>query len=309
MRWAIAVAASLISAGAWAVPDSSAEWWEAIHACNAHVQAVWIEDDDAVLTLDESLNLETTCPQLGADFERHPLRSLLPQSAEVLTVRDPFGLQQLQDSYQRSGGGAWISPVGLDDILADLPNRVEEGASWWDRFVNWLDDNFGGESSTLPAWLRDFEVAEGVFDWILYLSIAAVVLLSLGIVLNEIAQHRKGTRRSLDPDSWQVAVMDAAQLRLEDVQAAPPGLRPGLMLQLIVQKLEQKQLVKLRAGMTHRSVVRATRTLPQQPVIARLATAAERARYGGWQPEAPDVEALTAEGEATLQDLTEEERS
>ncbi len=310
MRCLVAAAACLVSAAAWAAPQVSAEWWEAIHACSAQVESMWAEHDEIEVSSRAPVTLEFACPQFAADFERHPWRSLLPQPAEDLTADDAFGLQELQDKYQRPGTGAWVSTANLDAILADLPNRVEEGASWWDRFINWLDENFGGESSALPEWLKGFTVAEGVFDWILYLSIASVVLLAAWIIVNEIAQHRKGTRRRLNSDPWQVAAAaESAPLALADVREAPPGLRPGLLLQLIVKQLEQKRLVALQAGMTHRKVVNATRDLPQRSVIARLAGAAERARYGGWQPEPAEVDALTEEGEAALQTLTRDQRS
>ncbi len=306
MRCLLAAAACLVSVAAWGGPQNSAEWWDAIDACNAKVEAAWVDDEDVNENLDDPVTLESVCPRLAADFELHPWRSLLPQTAEQLSVSDAFSLQRLQDEYLRpnAGSGAFVSTANLNTILEDLPNRVEEGASWWDRFVNWLDETFGGESSALPEWLKDFTVAEGVLDWILYVSIAAVVILAAGIVLNEIAQHRKGRRRRLDSDPWQVATAESTPLDLEDVRMAPPGLRPGLLLQMIVEQLQQQRLVSLQAGMTHRNVVKATGNLPQQSVIARLAGAAERARYGGWHPEAADVAALTEDGEDALKTLS-----
>ena len=306
MRCLVAAAAWLVSVAAWGVPQGSAEWWDAIDACNAQVEAAWVDDEDVDEILDEPVTLGVVCPSLANDFESHPWRSLLPLSAEQLSVSDAFSLQRLRDEYLNPSDGAstFVSTANLAAILEDLPHRVEEGASWWDRFVNWLDETFGGESGALPEWLQDFTVAEGVFDWILYLSIAAVVILAVGIVLNEIAQHRKGRRRRLDSDPWQVAAAESTPLALNDVRAAPPGLQPGLLLQLIVEQLQQQRLVSLQAGTTHRNVVKATRDLPQQSVIARLAGAAERARYGGWHPDAADVAALTEDGEDALNTLS-----
>lgn len=291
---------------------ADSDWRGQIAACAAEFEAQIEQMQESTEPgeapyLDVSV-LEAICPGLAVSLEEHPWRSLLERSPGNWTVGDAQGLLGVQEAYEELNAVTSLRPENVDAILADLPLFEEDKLTLWDRLMSWLSEKLGDEEGGLPDWWPDVNVASWVFDWILYVCIALVVLLAVGVVVNEVIQHRKGRRRAADPAAWQTFDYGAETgLTFADVQRAPLWEQPGMLLELLVRALQkqdrQRHPFLFRPGMTPRKIVAVTRNLPQTEVIGELAAAAERATYGGWKPEPDDMETLRQHGEAALHDI------
>ncbi len=299
-----------------ALPVVAAETdWRSQMATCAAAYDVQLEQTQATSVLDKEEYLDVTvleviCPELAASLEAHPWRGLLERSPSNWTVRDAQGLIDVHEEYAGAAAVSPLRPEDVEDVLAGLPLFEEDELSLWDRLLSWLGEKFGGEGGGLPDWWPEVNVASWIFDWVLYVCIALVVVLAVGVVINEVIQHRKGRRRALDPAAWQAHDYAAeTSLSLADVQRAPLWQQPGLLLEVLVRALQHQKQDRqrlpfvFRPGMTPRRIVAATRGLPQSEVIGELAAAAERATYGGWKPEPAEVETLRQHGEAAVNDL------
>lgn len=193
----------------------------------------------------------------------------------------------------------------LDRVLAELPAEVTPDLSLWDRFWTWLREWLGGDSAQVPAWLKDWQLPENFADWLLGLSVGACVLLALGIVGNELWQVYRSRAMAHEPGAQGTGfgTSFAPHLpTLAQVSSYPLQEQPGLLLHIVLNELQQRELVPRQVGRTHQDLLQQAPTLGElgKP-LANIAQAAERSTYGDWQVSLQEVEPLLAAGQQLVE--------
>lgn len=210
-------------------------------------------------------------------------------------------------AYDQPPPGPALSLDALDPILAELATTEIEALSFWDRLWQWLVERFSPvRDDTDLTWLNDFRVSDTVARWIFYLTAALIVLLGIGIVVNEL-RHANAFRRRRKLGGGRINAPDVVpSTSVEDLLSLPLSEQPAMLLRLILARLEN--LRDRQLSLTHREIVRATiglRPAQSQP-LHKIANFAERIRYGGWLPQPSEIEPVIGAGRALLSELPEE---
>ncbi len=211
-------------------------------------------------------------------------------------------------AYDQPPPGPALSLDALDPILAELATTTEtEVLSLWDRLWQWLDERLNPVRDDADlAWLNDFRVSDTVARWIFYLTAALIVLLGIGIVVNEL-RHANAFRRRRKLGGGRITDPDVVpSTSVEDLLSVPLSEQPAMLLRLILARLEN--LRDRHVSLTHREIVRATHGLrpAQSQPLHKIANFAERIRYGGWLPQQSEIEPVIGAGRALLSELPEE---
>lgn len=237
---------------------------------------------------DGARDVQKRCPQVPAALRALGYDELLGSGWEGrlsgISLRD---LRDLSRRYQGPALSLAPSPAALPHILQDL-RRDQTPQSWWQSFKERLRRWFQipiSEGGT--PWLVQLlsAVPPLVLRLLLYCTTVAVVAVALWTVWRELRasgllerRHAKGV--AARPAS-QGRGPDSNELAVADVEAALPGQRAALLLQLLLQALRRAGRVRAERALSCRELIEQARfdSVEQRQQFAHVARWAERERY------------------------------
>jgi hypothetical protein len=146
------------------------------------------------------IDLAADCPELLLS-----LAGSIWVDKTSLANHDYPNLAQLADLRYFLGGAfhppvsGWIPDLSrLESILAETLDTEDRdrGQSWWERLLYWLRQRHKGRDEAdlrwLEAWLEKLALAETTAEYIAYGVSALLILVAVGLVLNEVRLVRQG---------------------------------------------------------------------------------------------------------------------
>jgi hypothetical protein len=288
MRWVLL--AALACASLARAEDASLR---VVEACRARLDA---QTDIGIE------RVERRCPELRAALKNAPWRELLPATlGERREQISAASLAALAELVRRSGDATRRRPAPdrqtLNGVLAELGEQGQQGATRWERIKRWLQQKFEDRKDDegtgwLERWSRQFHTSEGVAQAITYLGYALVMALVAYVIFAElraaglVGGAERARRRSGPAAEWR------RRLMLTDVFEAPLTERPGMMLKLLGEALSRSRRLPAPEGLTARAITRRARLDDEsdRAALARVATAAEQAKYSPHEPDSAELE-------------------
>ncbi|MFC4309184.1 hypothetical protein ACFPN2_08845 [Steroidobacter flavus] len=254
------------------------------HVLDVCIQAL----DPDVLGLDD---IEDTCPDIRVALEELGLTDLVSDNQLSVLSRDGLStLRTLVARYENEPELAAIDTGSLAPELESLrkPPVPEQSLSWYERLKRWLRELFEKKQvqsdaeteSWLSRWLAEHPLPEVVQQALIYGSVALVVLLALGIVINEVRVAARGRHRK----SAGGAAADLAGaggsggLALET-----SGERPSALLRMLIATLVKTGRLNGAQSLTHRELTGRARfdDAAQRESFQKIAQLAEREVFSG----------------------------
>jgi hypothetical protein len=260
--------------------------------------------DECIAKLDTAMDvgydsIAKRCPELTPALTQSPWAAWLPAdwkrpdnqlSASGLSeLRTLLSRAAQADTARRAPPRAQRVAVVLAALTRDEP--VPEG--WWARFKDWLHGILTvqpqADRGWLRGWLAGITLSSNSLELIGWGSLALVVALALGVVINELR-----IARLLAPHGPRVpgvrssGANDLAGMTLDDIERAAPAEQPGLLLAIITLRLIAQERLPPARALTARELARGAR-LPDQSghaCLAELLTVCERIRFSGTQVDA-----------------------
>jgi hypothetical protein len=256
------------------------------------------------------------CPEAIALVEDYRLAGSLGEDwRQWLTYWQAEQLAYFESYYdQQPAEVRLMNPAALDDIVdrLDNPEVTPERQSLWERFNEWLRETFRDEENEIPAWLgewlSDFRVPQSILEKLFWAIAVMIVIASLVVIAIEVRAARTGIRPAR-PRSPAAAQAHAARgyrtLTLKDLERAALQDKPGIMLQLVMQRMENLGLVPRRPACTHRELAIESAGLGEKgrQTVQAISVSAERVRYGGQTPQATEVDELVHSGVSLLKNM------
>lgn len=240
---------------------------------------------------------------------------LIPNAGATLTVTDcaapvtgskaPVSgdcaeLAQLSALYGRPARSVLPVPGDLDRILADL-GQVPEPKSLWELFTGWAAERFRELREALPDLpnpLRGIELhwpdwlagALNRIGWALLAVLVVLALVAIGRTLG--LRSPAAIRRAIGAfRAGDTGTAARDPLSFADVESAPAGQRPRLLLALVIRALRSAGRLRDDAALSHRQLGPAVRevTAEQRAAIEALAGLAERVTYSRFVPDDGDL--------------------
>jgi hypothetical protein len=245
------------------------------------------ELDDDVLGLEQ---METNCPGIRLALEQLGITDLVSdRELGVLTFEGLQGMQALVERYEKEPERAAIDVDTLAPVIESLrkPPVAEQSLSWFERFKRWLREIFqrqqgksGEDESWLSRWLDEHPMSEVVRWGLVFGAIAIVVLLALGIVINEVRTAARGRRRKAAAE-----VASAVDVRNADGGAAldVEGDRPSALLRMLIATLVKTGRLNGAHSLTHSELSKRARfdDSGQRDSFQKVAQLAEREVFSG----------------------------
>ena len=261
-------------------------------------------------TLVRRLNESGVAVWLPSDWQR-PGNDL---SAGGLRSLDELLLHEIPVASSQGAPHPGIQQV--PEILASLTRADDEHSGWWARTRTWLRNLFAGaDEATDEGWLGRMigqsGLSQTVLELVSYGALALVVVLALAIVANELRVSGVwggGGRRHLGPRGPVPAAGDGvggARLDWEGVQGSPIGQRLGLLLELVVARLNESGGVRLSRGLTARELLNTAPLADEgdRECLAALVRASERVRFSGGAVSEAEVAAVMEQGRRLLEGI------
>ena len=282
----------------------NADWLELSRDCLTHLGRI----DESVGTL------ASTCPSVSEALQADPWSELLITAPDEISAWALIDLSAMAEHYRQGPAGAGIDPGSLDAVLAGLPvPAAEDALSAWDRLWTWLRDLLGeDDADLLPDWVSDFSLSEDASRWIWYSAVAAIVLLALALVANEVRQQSRRRWARAAGEAMESSGPDGRSDRASGAALSPAEQLQALFRDLIV-RLQELGTLPRRPSLTHRELAASVSTglaLPEQQssLVGRLSLAAERAMYGSWEPDLDEAAPYLHDGRRLLCGLPAEGR-
>ena len=230
---------------------------------------------------------------LAADVEA---AQLAPEHAATLA--------ETVAAYRRPAIGAELDMARLPQILADMHVWEPQRSSLWQRFRDWLNTVlFDGPIFDLNVEWLDALLQISTAEWVWRLCMATFLTAAVVVVVREVRQaHWRPRRRRAAVAATPSVQAAAPALSWQDVMALPLHQRPSAILRLVLASLDVDGMAFAGAGHTHRDIARAATRLDEArgASLRKLASGAERARFGGWRPDAEESERLVCFGREIL---------
>lgn len=249
--------------------------------------------DDCVDTLDDDVTgleaIEQTCPGIRVALEQLGLTDLVADNQlAVIGLDELAGIQALVQRYENEPGRAAIDVDTLAPVLESLrePPVAQQSLSWFERFKRWLREIFqrrqeqGSEDSWLSRWLDEHSLPERVRWGVIYVSIALVILLALGIIINEVRTAARGHRRKSAAKAGAVDLRGMAGTAALDLDAAGKG---SALLRILIATLVKTGRLTGAHSLTHGELTKRARfdDASQRESFQKVAQLAEREVFGG----------------------------
>lgn len=261
------------------------------------------EDRSARQVLDECIDsvepdvigmpaLEEKCPGLEQALVDLGLDPFLSDSQwDTVGAYGLMSLRGVLDRYSAPPPARSVPAESLRSILDELkqPAQAERPLTWLERFKRWLRTFLGQQESEkdswLSRWLSGHSLSETARNILVYSLLTLVVLIAVGVVVNEVRVARKG-RRKRDRAGVSGASggsADALAARLLDLDAAARSERPSILLHMLVVTLVKSGRLQAERSLTHRELTARARFDDsfQRESFRRVAQLAERVVYGG----------------------------
>ncbi len=251
--------------------------------------------DPDVVGLDE---IEQTCPDIRVALEELGLTDLVSENQLSVLSRDGLdSLSALVSHYENEPERAAIGSESLAPVLDSLrkPPVPEQSLSWFERFKRWLRELFEKQQvqpgtdteSWLSRWLNEHPLPEVVRWGLIYGSIALVVLLAVGIVINEVRVAARGRRRKSASATGAVDLPGRAGAAALDIDVG--GERMSALLRMLIATLVKTGRLNGASSLTHRELGTRARfdDASQRESFQKIAQLAEREVFGG-KPVASD---------------------
>lgn len=247
---------------------------------------------------DEPFTLRELCPELAEDQGLLTALPLQDAIGEDLTPAQLLDLRAAWVSTRTGPGPAGpLRPADLGPILEAMDTTDSE-PSLWEQFRAWLLENLRSDNeapSWLVEWLENLDFDGATAGFILKLLLAGIVLLAIGLVLNELVKAdlrlsgAPSRRRPLPPQTG--TGPEAADW--DSLIGLPARQQPAALLQYLLNSLDRAGIIAVqRAWTNHEYAAAVRRRLPgASAAFARVVAAAEHAVYGGHEP--VDEEART----------------
>ena len=208
---------------------------------------------------------------LASDVQADALSAAQQQMLEthlgrIRRAKAHAGVEHRTHRGRLSADMPWTSPT-RDGLLKRVWRWLKRQLQEQEVEVDWLE-----------RWLRELlAMPKSVADWVSRLAIATMIVLVLGLIVNEV---RRGTwRRSprTSPFSGDAdARLENVVLTWQAVAALPPQDRPGAVLRLVLAAQSADGLTSSRDGHTHRQIAaEAERAGGAGEPLAQLARMAE----------------------------------
>lgn len=250
-------------------------------------------------------DIEDTCPDIRVALEELGLTDLVSENQLSVLSRDGLrSLRKLAVRYEQEPEHAAIGSDTLAPVLDSLrkPPVPEQELSWYERFERWLRELLdrkaakSGNDSWLSRWLQEHSLPETVRWGLVYGAMALVVLLGLGIVINEVRTAARGRRR-------RAAVTDAnadvpGVLRSAGFDGEAGGERPSALLRLLIATLVKTGRLNGAQSLTHHELARRARfdDSTQRESFQKIAQLAEREIFSGKDVASDDLSAVLRAG-------------
>lgn len=279
LAWGLAGVGMLACACTWAAALTDAPSTAALAV---------IDDCVARIGDDAAADAMKRCPRVPAALRALGYDQLLGRGWEErlsgIALRD---LRDLSRRYQRPALSSAPSQAALPRILQDL-RRDQTPHSWWqslkERLRRWfqLPVSEGG-----APWLVQLlsAVPPLVQRLLLYCTTVAVVVVALWTIWRElhasgVLERQRGNAAAATPGSQARGPADA-ELAAADVEAALPGQRAAVLLQLLLQALRRAGRVRAERALSCRELIEQARfdSAEQRQRFAHVARWAERERY------------------------------
>jgi hypothetical protein len=251
------------------------------------------------------------CPDLAASLSGSPIAPWLPRdwnkagndlSADSLTeLRTLLSRPALAETVRAP------RVAGLTAVLATLHVSEPPHGGWWTRFKDWLSELFAPRPQDADSgWLRrlfgSIDLPQSTLDVITWLALAAVIVVAIGIVANELRVAGLLGRTRLRRGPAAPAPGAGAQTALPSAHSQD---QPRRLLELIVARLNDQQRLPPARALTLPELVRAAR-LPQpadRERLGSLAAICEALRFAAREVPAPRLAAALADGSELLSEL------
>jgi len=249
--------------------------------------------------------LEQACPGLTDALEKTGYLPLLSaDQRDALGADDLVDLGLIRQRYVEHVPGPVVDVDALPAALDSLRElSAERPLTMLDRFERWLralldrQQSASESESWLSRWLRDVSISETIAKGIVYGTVALVVLLALGVLVNEL--RVAGLLR------WRRGAQEEAKVAAQPDRAAgieTPSSPDGVptLLRMLVSTLVRSGRLRRERSLTHRElgVQAAFDDAQQRECFQRLAALAERAVYGTGELPVGEVEPVVAAARA-----------
>lgn len=240
----------------------------------------------------------------GNDLSAGGLRSLSDLLVHEFPVTPPLGSHQPGIQH-------------VPEILAGLTHADDEHSGLWARTRVWLRGIFAGTDETADeGWLGrvmgQSGVPQTVLELVSYGALGLVLVLALVIVGNELrvggiwggggGRRRLGAR---GPAEALDAVPGGVRLDWEGVRGSPVAQRLGLLLELVVARLNEAGGERLSRGLTARELLGAARLADERDRerLRALVRASEWVRFSGGAASEGEVAVVMEEGRRLLEGI------
>jgi hypothetical protein len=205
--------------------------------------------DNEAAEINETFPLDGECPALARQYPGHTaLQKLQPALQndtslnQLLDIRTL--LQQQQQLAQRAS--RTVDRGFLEGLREELKfNSAVEEPGLWQKFINWLKAKYKPEEDEESKidWLLDLLEGKSFPDWlgkaIFYTSMAAILILAVFIVINELrAARRPGARhhrlQRQQGGRWADDLPVIESLNWEQIDHLPPRQQPGAILRFVI---------------------------------------------------------------------------
>lgn len=253
-------------------------------------------------------DLELACPGIEhALVELGYAPFISASQLDELSIYSLADVQELNDRYApRDEVVRGISTDSVATVLESLrdPPRAEHAPTLLERFRRWLRDVFqrnqNPDDSWLSRWLEDVNVPEAVTRAIVYSLMLLVVVLAVGVLINELRAagilRRRGSRQT---HAGAAADMQAsvADLTLADLESVTPRERPSALLRILVASLVKRGQLHSERSLTHRELVaRAALDDAQRNCFGEVSGLSERSVYGNTPSAEAEIERVVRAG-------------
>lgn len=231
----------------------------------------------------------------GSDLSTPSLRELRHSIAYQLALRAPSPSPDTAE---------------LKTILRALGPMETTNTGLWARFTRWLREALERRDPAPGHSLWDLAHAspsQTVIDLICYACLAAVVVMAVAVIANELrvagAFAPRRRRNGGDPRVRSDRVPTSGW---DTIASASPPDRPRLILELISARLIELKRLPPAAGFTVRELLQAVRSMrgEDRTLLADVALAAERVRFSGEPVAAASLEAVVERGRRLLEHLS-----
>jgi hypothetical protein len=252
--------------------------------------------DSCIHALDPSLDVgyghvAERCPELARVLASSRYAAWLPpdwnRADNALSIGGLVELRRLLTAPHAPTAVRAPRVTQLAAVLSGLHQSDSAKLGWWARCKQWLRDLFAPqpeveERSWLERLLANIDLSQSLTRAIVWGALLLVVLLSGGIVANELrvagwwrARERAGSGLPAHGSSASSAST------LAEVEHAAAAEQPHLLLQLIIERLRQQHRLPPARALTLSELERAARLRDQldRERLAALTATCERARF------------------------------